>query len=99
MADGPVYKPLGRQKISPDSSTAVGLSVPAGACRCLIAVETQNVRVRDDGTDPTSSTGLIIQKDSQPMPYEGDLSKIKFIAVASTAAVEILYYGQSRLGQ
>ena len=92
-----IYAPLGRQKISPDASTAVALTVPAGATRCIVTVETANVRIRDDGTAPTSSAGMIIQKDSQPWSYEGDLSTLKFISTSGTAAVEILYNGERTL--
>lgn len=38
------------------------------------------VRFRDDGTDPTVSTGLRVPGATNPFLYQGDLGKIKFIA-------------------
>ena len=43
---------LGYQQIT-SLSSATGLTVPQGATLALIVPETQNVRWRDDGTNPT----------------------------------------------
>lgn len=95
----PIYAPCGYQALSPDASTSVGLTVPTGknVTRCLISVETADVRIRDDGTNPTSSVGMLIKKDSQPWSYEGDLSALKIISTSGTAAVKVLYYAERSL--
>ena len=81
---------LGYQQItSLTSSTA--LTVPAGASLALIVPETQNVRWRDDGVDPTASVGMLVPANSS-MSYDGDLKAIRFIAVASGAVLNVSYY-------
>ena len=95
----PIYAPCGYQALAPDASTSVGLTIPTGknVTRCLISVETADARIPDDGTNPTSSTGMVIKKDSQPWSYEGDLSALKIISTSGTAAVKVLYYAERSL--
>ena len=81
---------LGYQQItSLTSSTA--LTVPAGASLALIVPETQNVRWRDDGVDPTTTVGMPVLTNTS-MSYDGDLNAIRFIAVASGAVLNVSYY-------
>jgi len=81
---------LGYQQITSVSS-AVGLTVPTGATRALIVAEGANVRWRDDGTNPTSSVGMLLLA-SNLLSYDGDLNRIKFIEVTSSAKLNISYY-------
>lgn len=83
---------LGYQQIT-NLSAAVGLTVPTGATLALIQAETQNVRWRDDGTNPTASVGMYIVADSI-LPYTGKLSAIKFIQATASAKLNITYYRQ-----
>lgn len=85
-----ILKPLGYQQITVLSSAA-GLTVPAGAQRARIQAETQAVRWRDDGTNPTSTAGLRIAAAGE-LWYEGDLSAIKFIEEAASAKLNVAYY-------
>lgn len=81
---------LGYQQItSLTSSTA--LTVPAGASLALIVPETQNVRWRDDGVDPTTTVGMPVLTNTS-MSYDGDLKAIRFIAAASGAVLNVSYY-------
>ena len=88
--------PVGYQQISAPSS-ATGLTmIPAAEGRgvanfCLIQVLTQAVRWRDDGTDPTASVGMQIAA-GKDLPYNGDLSAIKFIQEAASAEINVSYY-------
>jgi len=80
-------------------SSAIGLDVPprtpngssAKANFALIIAETQNVRWRDDGVDPTASVGMLLVAGT-PLQYDGDLSKIKFIETTASAKLNISYY-------
>jgi hypothetical protein len=90
---------LGYQQLGTLTS-ATGLTVPARdpisgmdvkANFALIVAETQDVRWRDDGTDPTSSVGMLL-KAGVIFQYDGDLSKIKFIEVTASAKVNVSYY-------
>lgn len=90
--------PVGHQKIT-DLSAAVGLTLPAQATRkpparmCYLRAETQSVRFRDDGSDPTASVGMLLLTTDPPFPYWGDLSDIKFIETQASAALSVAYYG------
>jgi hypothetical protein len=80
-------------------SSATGLTVPvrtpdgmsAKANFALIVAETQNVRWRDDGVDPTASVGMLLVAGI-PFQYDGDLSKIKFIETTASAKLNVSYY-------
>lgn len=73
------------------STAASSLTVPQMANLAVICSTGQNARLRDDGTAPTASTGLPLVVN-QPFTYDGQLDKVKIIAEAGTATVEILYY-------
>ena len=81
---------LGYQQIT-SLSSATGLTVPQGATLALIVLETQNVRWRDDGTNPTASVGMPIFVGAS-LSYDGDFNKIKFIEETASAKLNISYY-------
>lgn len=81
---------LGYQQIT-SLSSAAGLTVPQGATLALIVPETQNVRWRDDGTNPTASVGMPIFVGAS-LSYDGDFNKIKFIEETGSAKLNISYY-------
>lgn len=89
---------MGYQQIS-DVSSAVGLTVPVTtpngssvkANFALIVAETQNVRWRDDGVNPTASVGMLLVAGT-PLQYDGDLNRIKFIETTASAKINISYY-------
>jgi len=89
---------LGYQQIT-DLSSAVGLTLPlttpnGSNCKpsfALITPETQNVRWRDDSTNPTASVGMPLAA-GVTLQYDGDLSKIKFIEQTASAKLNISYY-------
>lgn len=83
---------LGYQQIT-SLSAAVGLTVPAGAKIALIRCQTQNVRWRDDGSNPTASVGMQMLPTDAPFPYDGELSAIKFIEETGSAKLNVCYYG------
>lgn len=72
--------------------TAVSLgTIPAGARMVLIQAQDQNVRWRDDGTDPTSSAGMVIEA-GQTLVYIGRLSSVKLIETTASAKVNVTFY-------
>ena len=83
--------PKGYQQIT-SLSSATALTVPAGASFAIIQAETQAVRWRDDGTNPTATVGqpLAIGVD---LVYRGALSAIKFIEQTASAKINITYFG------
>jgi hypothetical protein len=84
-------KPKGYQQIT-SLAAATGLTVPVGGAKyALIKCETQSVRWRDDGTDPTAAIGMLIDVGDE-FWYTGDITKIKFIQTTATAVLNVCYY-------
>jgi len=81
---------LGYQQIT-SLSSATGLTPPQGTTMALIVAETQGVRWRDDGTNPTASVGMPIAAGAY-LNYDGDLNRIKFIEQTASAKLNVSYY-------
>lgn len=81
---------LGYQQIT-NLSAAVGLTVPQGATRALIAPLSKDIRWRDDGVAPTASVGMPVTAGTY-LSYDGDLKNIKFIETAASAEINVTYY-------
>lgn len=89
---------LGYQQIT-SLSAATALTVPAKdvnglSCKpslAMITPETQAVRWRDDGVDPTASVGMPLAA-GVTLQYDGDISNIKFIEQTAGAKLNITYY-------
>jgi hypothetical protein len=86
---GPVTA-KGYQQIT-SLSAATALTVPTGATSVLITVESQAVRWRDDGTNPTATVGMPLAV-GQSIAYAGDLSLLKFIEQTASAKLNVSYY-------
>lgn len=87
------FKSLGFEQ-NTSLSSATGLaSIPAGADMALLQVTGQNVRWRDDGTNPTTTIGMVLTSGADPYPYSGDLTKIKFIESTASAVLNVTYFG------
>lgn len=78
-------------------SSAAGLTVPVipgnaeSANYAVIQCESQVVRWRDDGTNPTTTVGMRLSP-GQTLNYDGDLSRLKFIEEAASAKLNVSYY-------
>jgi hypothetical protein len=81
---------LGYQQIT-SLSSATALTIPQGTTLALIVPETQNVRWRDDGANPTASVGMPIFVGAS-LSYDGDLNRIRFIESTAGAKLNICYY-------
>jgi hypothetical protein len=66
-------------------------SIPAGARVALIQATDQNVRWKDDGNDPTTSTGMQLAA-GKDLFYTGNLANLSFIEETATAKLNVLYY-------
>ncbi len=89
---GPL-RTLGYQKLSV-SSTAVGFTIPSGTVRmAVINVETDAVRVRTDGTNPTSASGMPFAAGSSFAVCPGQIVAFRAIRVTTDASLSIEYYG------
>ena len=82
-------EPAGYRKIT-SLSSAKGVQIGVGRVALIQAIN-QNIRYRDDGTDPTSSEGMVLFA-GQSIWYTGDLRVIRFIEETAGAEVNILAY-------
>ena len=82
--------------VTSQATTSSGASltsggIPAGATSASLQAETANVRYRDDGAAPTSTTGMvIISGAASPLLYTGTLSQLQFIS--TTGVLDIAFY-------
>jgi len=83
--------PVGYEQIADVSTPAKALTVPTGARVAIIQAVAQNVRWRDDGTDPDATTGMRLEAGSS-IVYTGDLDAIKFFEEAASAELNVSYY-------
>lgn len=84
-------EPIGFEQITSLSSAVAPASIPVGTRMMFIQAEGQDVRWRDDGTDPTASVGMQITSESILL-YTGFFHKIKFIEETAGAKLNITYY-------
>lgn len=76
------------------SDTAIGFQdIPDGAQHAHITIESQPVRMRDDGVAPTASVGTPYNEGDKEY-YTGNLGMVKFIRSGDTdATAQVRYYG------
>lgn len=77
-------------------STAQTIAVPSGAVGVLLQAETQNVRVRFDGVNPTAGgTGFVVVAGGDPMfyPVSADMG-IRAIEESASAELQYLFFVQ-----
>jgi len=86
-----ILVPKGYQQVT-TLSAAQGITPASQARAALIQALTQDVRWRDDGTNPTSTVGMLLEA-GRDMYYTGDLSQLRFIEVLAGAELNISYYG------
>lgn len=73
------------------SFSDLSVTIPDGTTLAMIQPESQNIRWRDDGSNPTSSVGMIVVANDI-LYYTGAMSAIKFIEVSATAKVNVTFY-------
>lgn len=84
-------QPKGFQQFTQTGATAAALTVPAGATRALIKVETVSARWRDDAVDPTAAVGMLTDVGDE-FWYTGQLKAFRIIATSATVTVDVSYY-------
>jgi hypothetical protein len=89
-----MFKSAGaHQQLSVTSGAVVTLTVPPNATMAAFTVETASIRMLDDGASPTTTLGNLWT--TGPAYYGGSLAQLKamqFIAVSTTATLDVLYY-------
>lgn len=82
--------PIGYQQLT-GLSAVKDLTPPKDARVAVIQAWGQDVRWRDDGTNPTGTVGMVLQA-GRDMLYTGNLAKIRFIETAASAEVNVSFY-------
>jgi hypothetical protein len=78
------------QQLTITSGAVVTLTVPAIATTASFTVENGSIRMLDDGVAPTPTLGNVWSIG--PAYYGGNLKTLQFIAVSTTATLDVLYY-------
>lgn len=73
--------------------TAQALTIPTGAVKARIKASAQAIRIREDGTNPTSAIGYPLATGVEYICDVSDLTKVRLIAQVGGAIVDIIYYG------
>lgn len=89
VVDGSL-EPAGCSQIT-DLSSAVGLTIPDGTKLMLIQAEADDLRWRDDGTDPTASVGMLLA-DGDTLVYNGNPRALKLIQTTSSGIANVCAY-------
>lgn len=90
-------KPAGYRQLAV-SNTAVGLAsatggIPTYATRAVITVETDAIRWRDDGTDPSATVGMPVAANASfELSSAESIAAFKTIRVTTDAKINITYY-------
>jgi hypothetical protein len=71
---------------------ATGAKAPDNAYECIITVEAQNIRWRDDAQNPTATVGMLLKPTDPPFSFEGDLDNFRWIEAVAGAIVNVSYY-------
>lgn len=81
-------KPMGYAQVV-GIATAIDPPVPGRILKLM--PETQGIRIRDDGTDPTTTVGFLIPAGTC-YEYRGDPSKLRIIEAAASSTLNVLGY-------
>jgi hypothetical protein len=75
------------------ANTAIGSANPRRAKEVLLTVETNTIRFRLDGTDPTAAEGhLLAVGDSLNIEGEDNIRRFRMIRATADATVKVTYY-------
>lgn len=84
-------QPAGYTQLTSLASAASLGTVPNGTKLTLIQAQGQPIRWRDDGVNPTSSVGMLLDA-GQTLVYNGDPAAMRLIETASSAVVNVSFY-------
>ena len=73
-------------------SAVKALNPPPDASYVLLQAESQNIRYRDDETDPTAAIGVRLIADSQGFWYTGPLARLRFLEESASGVLNYAFY-------
>lgn len=90
----PSSAPLGYVQQSVTAAAALS-TIPVGATYAVLVPESNAIRYRDDGTNPTAAIGMPVAAGAS-ITYDGNLAAVKVISQSGTASLNIAYYAARR---
>ena len=81
------YNDVGYETLTVTSATAVALTGATGAKSYVGYLETAQIRLRGDGTDPTSTEGILMQVGDRLVLSESEIRRMKFIRTGGVDGV------------
>lgn len=76
-------------------TTAANLpTIPDTAVYAMVTIDGTSVRVRSDGTSPTTTVGHLYTSGSHLEISKPELANIEFVAVSGSATLSVTYYGE-----
>jgi hypothetical protein len=85
-------KDLGYEQIT-GLSSAKALTVPTGTTMVIITPETQAVRWRGDGTNPSATVGYPLASGNEMVFTAGNFEALRFIEQSASAKLNVYYFG------
>jgi hypothetical protein len=85
-------KDLGYQQIT-SLSSAQALTVPTGTSMVIVTPETQGIRWRGDGTNPTATVGYPLASGNEMVFTAGNFEALRFIEQSASAKLNVYYFG------
>lgn len=79
----------------PTAGGGSGVALPTGAQFVLLQADTQDVRWRPDGVNPTAAIGFLLSTLDAGFWYTGKLSGLRFIQAAPGAKLNVAYYAEA----
>ena len=67
-----------------------GLTIPSNTTHMLVTVETQDVRMREDGTSPTAANGVLLSAGTMiELPVPSTATDLAFISTSATVTAKL----------
>lgn len=88
--DDRVLEVLGDEQIT-SLAASTALTVPSGARYAWMQADVQNIRIRLTGADPTTSVGMLLNKDSDGFWCTSKLSLVRVIEATAGAVLNVTY--------
>lgn len=84
-------QPAGYVQLASLGTSTSLTGIPTGVLITLIQAEGDDLRWRDDGTDPTAAIGMLLA-DGQTLVYNGNPSEIEIIETTGSGIANVSFY-------
>ena len=92
----PLHPIAGFEQLTVTNAAVRTLTVPQDAVLAIVGVQDQPIYLRDDGSDPTTSAGMLRKADVEFVVCGSAMGTIGFIASGTDAKINVSYYGNPK---